>query len=143
VAERGNPGGSIENVSARTAGVQDRAAELQRRAGAVVRVVDTTAITSGRVAAESAVAYGHVGATAVCGHIGDNAAIVVGRVAANSAIAYGYYRAGPLSVPIGDAATPAGRVAAQGAVGDRHRCAAAAGRVGDPAAGVARRVAGR
>ena len=58
---RSNRATIIEDVFARNARVQDGITEFQCGATAGLSVVDTATITSGRVAADSAVAYGHRG----------------------------------------------------------------------------------
>jgi len=139
VAMRGNRAAVIEDVSARTARVQDGIAEFQRGAAAAVTVVNAAAADAGRVAAKGAIAYGHPRDDAAVRAPIVDAAAVVGRVAANSAVAYGYYRATQFSAPTRDAAAAGvfGRVAADSAVGDREGRAAVVGEVGDAAAVIA------
>ena len=120
------------NGRPQTARLQDNAAELQKRAAAVIRIVDTAAVV-GCVVADSAAADRDESAAAACGLTGDTAAAVLRPVSADSAVAYGYYAGPSLAIPINDAAAPVGRVAAQGAVDDRHPRVS----VGDAAAGVA------
>ena len=69
----------IEDVFARTARVQDSAAESQSGAAVLYTgVVDTVAITSGRIAADGAVVHVHVGKTAeVVAHVEDNTTVAI------------------------------------------------------------------
>src|SRR6266480_2022366 len=95
VAERDDRAGQVLDVCARSAGLQDRVPDRNRRAAAGTDVVIVDATPAGEVA---------------------------GRVAANGAVVDSQHRAAGITV-VEDAAAAggAGRVAAKGAVVDRKR----------------------
>src|SRR6266480_1865011 len=140
VAERDDRAGQVLDVCARSAGLQDRVPDRNRRAAAgtdVVIVDATPAGLAGRVAGDRAVVDRKRRAALVAVVVDASpAAEVAGRVAANGAVVDSQHRAAGITV-VEDAAAAggAGRVAAKGAVVDRKRRGAKRAVVVNAAAG--------